>query len=239
MHEFSMKLVGTQAGIFGKAIRGLRVQFKGPGEPTIEIFRTPEDAFMATSAVPTHEQTLKNLLAAFNGESNASARYAAFAIKADEEGYHKVGSLFRAASRAEQIHAANHSQVIKKLGGTPVATIEAAAVKTTADNLKVAIAGERYEVDVMYPGFITEAEAQKSTAARRTFKYAFEVEKAHAVLFSQALEHLEHCEDKSCQKLSNKATYYVCPECGFTADKAEFDRCPVCGHAKEKFELVS
>lgn len=194
---------------------------------------------MPTSAVPTHEQTLKNLLAAFNGESNASARYAAFAIKADEEGYLKVGSLFRAASRAEHIHAANHSEVIKKLGGTAVATIEPAVVKSTVENLQEAIAGELYEVDVMYPDFIKEAEAQKNAAACRTFKYAIEAEKEHARLFTKALEHIQHCVDQSCQKLSNKATYYVCPVCGFTADKIEFDRCPVCGHKKEEFELIS
>jgi rubrerythrin len=194
---------------------------------------------MSTSALPTHEQTLKNLLAAFNGESNASARYAAFAIKADQEGYLKVGSLFRAASRAEHIHATNHAQVIEKLGGKAVATIEEAMVKSTVENLTEAIAGENYEVDVMYPDFIKEAEAQKNTAARRTFHYAIEAEKGHAQLFTKALEHIQHCVEKSCQKLSNKATYYVCPVCGFTADKAEFDRCPVCGHSKEKFELVN
>ncbi len=194
---------------------------------------------MPTSAVPTHEQTLKNLLAAFNGESNASARYAAFAIKADEEGYLKVGSLFRAASRAEHIHATNHSEVIKKLGGTALATLERVVVKSTMENLQVAIAGELYEVDVMYPDFLKEAEAQKNAAARRTFRFAFEAEKEHAKLFAKALEHIQHCVDQSCQKLSNKATYYVCPVCGFTADKIEFDRCPVCGHAKEEFELVS
>jgi rubrerythrin len=193
---------------------------------------------MTTSAVPTHEQTLKNLLAAFNGESNASARYAAFAIKADEEGYLKVASLFRAASRAEHIHATNHSEVIKKLGGTPVAKIEPATVKSTVENLQAAIAGELYEVNTMYPDFINEAQTQKNTAALRTFKFAFETEKEHAKLFTKAVEHIQHCVDKSCQKLSNKATYYVCPVCGFTADKAEFDRCPICGHAKEKFELV-
>ena len=71
---------------------------------------------MPTSPAPAHEQTLKNLLAAFNGESNASARYAAFAVKADEEGYLKVASLFRAASRAEQIHAANHSASYREIG---------------------------------------------------------------------------------------------------------------------------
>ena len=194
---------------------------------------------MTTSAVPTHEQTLKNLLAAFNGESNASARYAAFAIKADEDGYLKVGSLFRAASRAEHIHASNHAEVIKKLGGTPVANIEPTAVKTTVENLQVAITGELYEVNTMYPDFISEAQTQKNSAAIRTFRFAFEAEKEHAKLFTKAVEHIQHCVDKTCEKLSNKATYYVCPVCGFTAEKADFDRCPVCGHAKDKFELVN
>jgi rubrerythrin len=194
---------------------------------------------MSITALPTHEQTLKNLLAAFNGESNASARYAAFAIKADAEGYFKVGSLFRAASRAEHIHATNHAQVIEKLGGKAVAIIEQAVVKSTAENLQEAITGENYEVDTMYPEFIAEAETQKNTAARRTFHFAIEAEKGHAELFTKALEHIQNCVKQTCQKLSNKATYYVCPVCGFTADKAEFDRCPVCGHSREEFELVS
>ena len=125
------------------------------------------------------------------------------------------------------------------MGGTPQATIAPAEVKTTAENLQAAIAGELYEVDIMYPDFIREAEAQKNADARRTFKFAIAVEKEHARLFTKALEHIQHCVDNSCQKLSHKATYYVCPECGFTADQAEFDRCPVCGHAKEEFELVS
>jgi rubrerythrin len=194
---------------------------------------------MSSSPAPTNEQTLKNLLAAFNGESNAAAHYAAFAVKADEEGYLKIGSLFRATARAEQIHAANHAVVIRKLGGTPEATIASEEVSTTVENLKAAIAGERYEVDVMYPDFLREAEAQKNSAARRTFHFALEAEKEHARLFTKALEHIQHCIDKTCEKLSSKATYYVCPECGFTTDKLEFDRCPVCGHVKEDFELIS
>lgn len=194
---------------------------------------------MSTSTARSQEQTLKNLLAAFNGESNASARYAVFAKKADEDGYLKVGSLFRAASRAEHIHATNHAEVIEKLGGTPVAKIEETVAKTTVENLQAALGGERYEIDVMYPDFIKEAELQQNKAAIRTFKFAFEAEKEHARLYAKAIEHIEHCVDKSCEKLSNKATYYVCPVCGYTAEKAEFDRCPVCGHLKEKFELIN
>ena len=119
-----------------------------------------------------------------------------------------------------------------------MATIEAATVKTTAENLKAAIDGELYEVNVMYPDFIKEAEEQKNTAALRTFKFAIEAEKEHAKLYTKALEHIQHCVEKTCEKLSSKAAYYVCPVCGYTVEKAEFDRCPVCGHPKEKFELV-
>ena len=52
--------------------------------------------------------TLDNLVTAYNGESNAHARYVEFAKKADEDGYGQVASLFRAAARAEEIHAETH-----------------------------------------------------------------------------------------------------------------------------------
>ncbi len=183
------------------------------------------------SAQPSVETTIKNLQTAFNGESNASARYAAFARKAEEEGFHKAASLFRAASRAEQIHASNHAGVLTRMGTAPKAEIETPVVKSTAENLKAAIAGEEYERDIMYPGFIQEAEAQKNTAALRTFNYALEAETEHARLFTQALAQLA--------AMKNKATYYVCATCGYTVEKLEFDRCPVCNHPKEKFEAIS
>ncbi len=67
-----------------------------------------------------NEITIKNLLAAFEGESNAHVKYIAFADRADEDGLHGAASLFRAAGRAEQIHAANHARVIKQLGAEAV-----------------------------------------------------------------------------------------------------------------------
>ncbi len=189
--------------------------------------------------VAVSEQTLKNLIEAFNAESNACARYAGFAIKADEEGYLKVGSLFRAACRAKQIHAANQAQVIQKLGDDPVATMEELEAKTTPENLQASIAQELYETDVMYPDFISEAEAQMNEAARRAFKYAIEAEKEHAWLFTEALEQIRNCVEDPCQRLWNKAIHYVCPECGFIADKTDFDRCPSCDHSKEAFKVIN
>ncbi len=48
---------------------------------------------------------LDNLQTAYNGECNASARYLAFAKKAEAEDYGEEATLFRAAARAEQVHA--------------------------------------------------------------------------------------------------------------------------------------
>ena len=187
---------------------------------------------MSTSAIkPEFEATLKNLQAAFNGESNAHAKYTVFAKKADAEGYGQVASLFRAAARAEQIHAAKHAAVIRKLGGTPEAKIETPAVQATGENLKVAIAGEEYERDVMYPEFIREAEAKNNFAAVRTFQGALAAEKEHARMYKEALATLE--------KKIAKTSYYVCSVCGFTVEKITFDRCPICNHSKEQFETIN
>jgi len=184
----------------------------------------------STAAVKT-ASTLANLQAAYHGESNAHAKYLAFAAKADQEGYGRAASLFRAAARAEEIHAGNHAAVIRKLGATPECKIEPAPVKSTAENLKVAIEGETYERDVMYPAFIKVAQEEKNAAALRTFRFALEAETEHARLYTAALKNLAQVKPAT--------KFYVCPVCGYTAEKADFARCPVCHHPKEKFEVIS
>ena len=129
-------------------------------------------ALPSGAAAPT--TTLDNLQAGFNGESNAHSRYLAFAEKAGQEGYGEVASLFRAAAKAEEVHAANHAAVIKKMGGTAQAKIETPVVKSTKENLEAAIKGESYERDTMYPEFLkqlarrgTEMLFKPSTTRRR------------------------------------------------------------------------
>lgn len=187
---------------------------------------------MSTSAPkPAFTKTLENLQAAYNGESNARAKYLKFAVKADEEGYLRVASLFRAAARAEQIHAENHARVIQQLGATPIATIELAEVNITALNLKHAISGEEYERDVMYPGFIAEARQSGNKAAVRTFELAMAAENEHARLYTEALLTLD--------TKGAKTDYYVCSICGFTTPDGDFARCQVCNNPRERFEIVN
>ncbi len=171
---------------------------------------------MSTLAVVSREQSLTNLCIAFNGESNAAVRYAAFAKIADEEGYLRIGSLFRAIS-----------------------PVEMPRVKSTIENLHTAIDGEFYEVNEMYPEFILEAAAQVLTSARRSFQHALASERGHLQLFLSALEKIEHPDEQSATMLSRRAVFYVCPECGYTAEMIEHDGCPICRHSKDEFELIS
>lgn len=175
--------------------------------------------------------TLDNLIAAFNGESNANAKYTAFAQKADAEGFAGVASLFRAAAAAEAIHAAAHLRVIKSLGGSAVADIHPADVKSTAENLKAAIDGESYERDVMYPDFIKVATAEGKKNAVQSFEGAMAAEAEHARMYAQALADLAN------RKV--KRDYWVCSVCGFTLDNAPTARCPVCNAPAEKFNKIN
>ncbi len=176
-------------------------------------------------------KTLENLQTAFNGESNASARYAAFAKKADEEGYGEIASLFRAASKAEEIHAANHARVIREMGAEAKAIIAPIGIGSTRENLQAAIEGEMYERDEMYPGFLGEAKASKNGPAIKTFMYALKTEAEHVRLYSDALHNMENLRGKS-------RAYFVCSECGYTVAKLDFVTCLVCGHPKSDYIRV-
>ncbi len=186
-----------------------------------------------TSPVPdTSAKTLANLQEAYNGESNANAKYLEYAKKADAEGYGKVASLFRAAAFAEGVHAKNHAEVIKKMGGTPTADVKLPEIKSTEENLKAAVTGEKYERDTMYTDFMIEARRTGNKDALRTFNYAKIAEGEHAKLYADALANLEKWK-------GDKMTFYVCQVCGYTTSDANLQKCPVDFTPKEKFEVIS
>lgn len=175
--------------------------------------------------------TLENLIAAFNGESNANARYLAFAEKADAEGYAKVAVLFRAAARAEQVHFERHAAAIKALGGEAVATIETPVVGTTAENLQAAMDGEIYENTVMYPAFLAIAEGDGNAEATDAFEDAEKAEGVHASLYKAALADLNNWKTAS--------NFMVCPKCGNVVETLPGSNCNICGEDTTKFMTIS
>jgi len=178
-------------------------------------------------------KTLANLQAAYDGESNAHARYLAFAERAEAEGYDQVATLFRAAARAEHIHLTNHAAVIRQMGAAPHDVMEMAVVKSTKENLEAsANKGEAYERDTMYPGFIKQAQAEENGAAVQTFEFARTAEAQHFRLFTEALNNLDNMK-------SAGRTYYVCTVCGYTVEELPSGDCVSCSSSHEKYEPVN
>lgn len=188
---------------------------------------------LSLPATASASVTLDHLQEAYNGESNANAKYLAFAKKADAEGYAAVASLFRAAAKAEEIHAANHAAVITKMGAKPTASVKLPEIKSTVDNLKAAVEGESYERDKMYPQFVKDARAAGDADAVRTFNFALAAEGEHATLYGDAAAKL------ATLKSALGATYFVCSVCGKTVLKVDFAKCPVCFSPKDKYLTVS
>jgi len=163
-----------------------------------------------------HEMTASNLRSAFAGESQAHMRYLIFADKAEQEGFPNVARLFKAIAYAEQVHASNHFKALKNLG-------------QTVDNLGVAVAGETYEVEEMYPAFVAVAELQGEKAAVRSSNWALEAEKIHAEMYGAAKAAVEDGND------AKVGSVYVCSVCGHTVEGEAPDRCPVCNAKREKY----
>jgi rubrerythrin len=176
-------------------------------------------------------QTVENLKAALQGETTASAKYAAFAAKATEEKLPQIAALFNATSKSESIHAANHKKVLEEMGEKVEVTPETFEVKTTKENLEAAYNGEKHEVEAMYQGFIDQAKVDKAEKAVKSFSYAFETEKKHMTLYKAASDALAANKVKTLA-----AEYFVCPKCGFTYTKTDVeDECEICSTGKDKF----
>jgi rubrerythrin len=186
---------------------------------------------MPSARADVSAQTIKNLNTAFQGESNASNRYAKFAARADADGFPEVAKLFRATSASEAIHRDNHKAAILDLGGK-VETFELEAVTpgSTAENLQAAIKGESYERDTMYPEFLAVAEKDDARPAMRTLNFAMETEKAHAELYQAALDNLGK---------QGPVDYYVCNVCGMTVTELPAKKCTVCRKSRDEYKKIS
>jgi len=184
--------------------------------------------------MPKPVKTIENLKVGIKRETTASAKYSAFVQKAREEGLDTIAKLFDAASKAESIHAVNHTKVLEELGEKMEAFTPEFEVKTTAENLQAAIDGESYEVSTMYVQFLADATAEKVEKATKSFTWANDTEKKHQQFYSNALQALNMNAEKTLP-----FEYAVCPVCGNTYDKANMDEnCAFCQTSKDKFIII-
>jgi len=102
-------------------------------------------------------------------------------------------------------------------------------IRGSGDNLQVAMDGETYEVNEMYPAFNAVAQLQEEKGAMQTINFALQAEKIHANMYQKAKQAVETSKD------IQLGSVYICDVCGHTVEGEVPSRCPVCGASKEKF----
>jgi rubrerythrin len=147
-------------------------------------------------------QTMQNLADAFAGESQAHTKYRYFAKIAREEGNEEIAKHFEHTADQEILHAWGHLELMIKK-------------PTTKECLQMAIDGETYEFEIMYPNFIETAEFEGElvfaneanmqiaeskehaeefkellTKAEKRFSALAKIEKRHAQAYQQKLEEM-------------------------------------------------
>jgi rubrerythrin len=121
--------------------------------------------------------TIKNLEAAFAGESMAHIKYRYFAKLARAAGAEDVAKIFEATADQEVMHAFGHLDLLYPK-----------AQMTPAKALEIAIEGETYEYTEMYPNFRHLAVEEGNQAAVAEFDEQIAESKEHADNFRRTLE---------------------------------------------------
>jgi rubrerythrin len=121
--------------------------------------------------------TIKNLEAAFAGESMAHIKYRDFATLCRAAGDEATAAVFEATAEQELMHAFGHADLL-----FPKANM------TPAKALAFAIEGETYEYTEMYPSFRNAAVAEGHDAAVKEIDEQIAESKEHAEMFKAVLE---------------------------------------------------
>ena len=169
-------------------------------------------------------KTEQNLWAAFAGESQARNKYSYYASKAKKEGYEQIAALITETADNEKEHAKMWFKLL-----------EGGSIKSTAENLKDAAAGENYEWTDMYAEFARVADEEGFTEIAAKFRAVADVEKHHEERYLKLLENVQK------NQVFTKDTgihVWKCRNCGHIhiGEKAP-ELCPVCAHPQAYFEL--
>jgi rubrerythrin len=163
------------------------------------------------------EEIRKNLARAFAEESKSAVRDAAFALKAERDGFSELASLFRAIADAESVHARRYLLLMRgKIGDTK-------------ENLEAALNNEAYAAETAYPPMVEDARGG-SKAVKKAFGQSMKTDGEHADLYREALEDMLKGMERE---------YYVCQICGHIHLGSVPDNCPVCKAVPGRFKRIS
>ncbi len=182
-----------------------------------------------------NSETVKNLMRAFAGESQARNRYEFSADRAMKEGLPVISSVFTFTAGQEKEHAEIFYNHLKELngqtvlidGGYPVDNYE-----RSLDLLKAARHNEYEEYQDVYQKFGEVAKEEGFSKAAASFFMIAEIEKVHGDRFQEFADLLE----RNKLFISEVETGWMCLNCGYVYRGVQAPaRCPVCEHEQGYF----
>lgn len=180
-------------------------------------------------------ETVKNLMRAFAGESQARNRYTFAAGVAKKEKLPVIQAVFLFTADQEKEHAEVFYDYMKELtgetifidGGYPIDISQ-----STLDLLKAARHNEMEEYGTVYKSFGDIAKEEGFTVIGDNFHRIAEIEKTHADRFHLFADLLE----KGQLFVSETETGWMCLNCGYVYEgKSAPMVCPVCKHEQGYF----
>lgn len=180
-------------------------------------------------------ETVKNLMRAFAGESQARNRYTFAASAAKKEGFPVIQAVFDFTAAQEKEHAEIFYKYLKELsgetihidGGYPVDVYD-----KTLDLLKAARHNEYEEHDIVYKEFGDVALNEGFERIGQVFHMIADVEKVHGDRFELFADLLE----RSKLFVSEIETGWFCLNCGYIYNGNIAPKyCPVCEHGQGYF----
>ena len=165
-------------------------------------------------------ETMKNLMRAFAGESQARNRYTMAASQAKANGLYVIETVFTFTADQEKEHAKLWFKLLHD--GMP----------DTVTNLKDAAAGENYEWTDMYKNFAETAKAEGFAKIAFQMEQVAKIEKHHEERYLKLLENVKN--GKVFEK--EEPTVWICDICGYRHEGTAAPKaCPVCGYSGAHF----
>lgn len=165
-------------------------------------------------------KTERNLIEAFDGESQARNKYTIYYEIARQEGFDQIAGIFLETSHHEYQHAKTWYR-------------EFHGYDMTEENLLTAARGEHAEWTLMYQRMAQEATEEGFDELAKQFEAVASVEKSHEERYLKFLELLHQdllFEEK-------KEVDWKCRKCGYIHHGKEAPKeCPSCNHGQGFYE---
>lgn len=180
-------------------------------------------------------ETMKNLMRAFAGESQARNRYTFAAEQANKQGLYVIEHVFKFTAEQEKAHAQVFYEQLKDLAGENIEVDGGYPVDINpniSELLKMAQHNEYQEHDDAYKHFAEMAQQEGFGKAASKFRMIAEIEKIHGDRFGKFAQLLEDNQ----LFVANVETKWMCLNCGYVYEGKEVPmKCPVCEHEQGWF----